>query len=525
MKTILTLLLFAFSHTGFAQLVDPFGKVITHEIKLNKQKDGTYAGAIEWTTGGVDSLQRYIVKGLDVKAPVMVRIVSKAPDHNIDVSFHKKNWNKIESKISTDGNKFVDKVFRTMNIAGIGVRSKVAGIPYLITVKVGLQFPSTKTLIRITDDKEEYRKYLRKTGYAGAIFGNEENPDSAYAQGSTNTVSSGGDNTLVYIVIGLLSIIIILLLVFLLKRRASKNVMLLLLGLCCSQLMLSQNPVPINVPMADQPDVFVDYASTNVASEVPVVYNDPGLIPAMDRDAYVSNDGGKTYALVRLRPNQSSNELSPEEAAEVNRQMQETTDDFNRNFGEGSPGEPTEGNQRNLPTDRTTEELNMLRRQVQQLQQQVDLLSQEDEAFEDDTDAGGGALLYCEDLAACRRCLDSKIAKFNTHVSYWNYMQKFYLNEVDDLNDKIEYGNTLASMPAYGVAWGPILTTVIRPAMNNFKKVYNKKFDEYIESIEADLEAIDDCYEGPEGRFRSNDTFLIQASAIINSLKAARINK
>ncbi|WP_400080494.1 hypothetical protein [Winogradskyella sp. R77965] len=50
--------------SGFAQLADPFGKIITHEIKLNKQKDGTYLGAMEWTTGGADSMQRYDIKGL-----------------------------------------------------------------------------------------------------------------------------------------------------------------------------------------------------------------------------------------------------------------------------------------------------------------------------------------------------------------------------------------------------------------------------------------------------------------------------
>ncbi len=57
-----------------------------------------------------------------------------------------------------------------MGVIGLGVYSEVAGIPYLITVKVGLQFPSTNSLIRITDDKEEYAQHLRKLGYNGELF-------------------------------------------------------------------------------------------------------------------------------------------------------------------------------------------------------------------------------------------------------------------------------------------------------------------------------------------------------------------
>ncbi|MGC1516462.1 MAG: hypothetical protein WA810_12865, partial [Maribacter sp.] len=95
MRTILILIFLVIGHLGNAQLIDPFGKVITHEIKLTKLNEGGYSGAMQWTTGGIDSLQRFVVKGLSVKAPVMVRIISKAPKHNIDVSFHKSSWDKI----------------------------------------------------------------------------------------------------------------------------------------------------------------------------------------------------------------------------------------------------------------------------------------------------------------------------------------------------------------------------------------------------------------------------------------------
>ena len=205
--------------------------------------------------------------------------------------------------------------------------------------------------------------------------------------------------------------------------------------------------------------------------------------------------------------------------------MNEDRERFDRDYVEDSPGDNTEGDQRTLPSYATNEELNRLRGQIEQLQQQVDLLSQEDEEFDRDSDVGDGALLYCEDLEACQGCVNQAIGDFNAHLAYWNYLQKFYLKEVDDLNDRIEYGNTLASMPDFGIAWGPILITVIRPAMNKLKAAYNKRFDIYIESLEADLEDISACYEGRNGSFRTNDSFVIQAYAIINSLKASRINK
>ncbi|MDW5290501.1 hypothetical protein [Formosa sp. PL04] len=515
MKTIITLLFVAFSYVGYAQLIDPFGKVVTHEIKLEKLKNGMYAGAMEWTTGGIDSLQRFVITGLDVKAPVLVRIISKAPDHNIDLSFHKKNWDKVESKVSTNGDKFVDKIFRTMNIVGIGVRSEVAGIPYLISVKVGLQFPSTQSLIRITDNKEEYTQHMRKMGFTGQLFEDDNNSSGSNA---------GINNTLTYIVIGLLAIITILLVVFLLKRKAGKHIASLLILLTVGQFCIAQSSQPKLVPVGDS-GVFLEYRTSNVTNQAPIAIDKPRVRDTNVEVPLPEEGGFVQYRPVRIESNPGSVELSESDAAKIRGRMDETDENFNTNYGEDSPGEPTEGDQRTLPVDRFDEELDQLRAQVLQLQQQVDLLSQEDEAFDSDSDAGGGALLYCEDLDACQGCVSEGIEKFNRHVAYWNFLQKFYLKEVDDLNDKIEYGNTLASMPSYGIAWGPILTTVIRPAMNNLKAAYNKKFDEYINSIEADLEGISACYQGPNGRFRTNDTYEIQAYAIINSLKAARINK
>lgn len=517
MKTIITLLLIVFSNIAFAQLIDPFGKVITHEIKLKKLDNGMYAGAMEWTTGGVDSLQRFVINGLDVKAPVMVRIISKAPDHNIDLSFHKKNWDEVESKISTDGNKFVDKTFRTMNIAGLGVSSKVAGIPYLITVKVGLQFPSTKSLIRITDDKDEYTKHLRKMGFNGAIFP-EDNSTNSNDSGFVSS-NSGDNNNLIYIIIGLLAIIAVLLTIFLMKRKKTTNTVILIFAFCLAQFCLAQSSQPKSVPINGQGNspVFIDYQTSNVGNQVPV----ETVMNIGVADMVVAGDTSLETVLVRLDTAPGVEELTGKDAQAVLARIKEANERFDNNYGEGSPGEETAGDQRTIPI----EEFEALTRQVEQLQQQVDLLSQEDEAFDDDYDGGNEVLLYCEDLDACQSCVGAGIDRFNTHLAYWNFLQHFYLKEVDDLNDKIEYGNTLASMPGYGIAWGPILTTVIRPAMNKLKAAYNKKFNEYIESIEADFETISACYDGPNGRFRTNQSYEIQAYAIINSLKAARINK
>lgn len=63
MRIIIILSFLLFGYLGNTQLIDPFGKVVTHEIKLTKLDDGAYMGAMEWTTGGIDSLQRFVVRG------------------------------------------------------------------------------------------------------------------------------------------------------------------------------------------------------------------------------------------------------------------------------------------------------------------------------------------------------------------------------------------------------------------------------------------------------------------------------
>ncbi len=515
-RTILILTFLVFNHLGTAQLIDLFGKVETHEIKMNKKKDGTYVGAMEWTTGGIDSLQRFVINGLDVKAPVMVRIISQAPDHNIDLSFHKKNWDKIESKISTNGEKFVDKIFRTMNTAGLGVRSEVAGIPYLITVKVGLQFPSTKPLIRLTDDKEEYNRHLMKLGINHSII---TDSNSSTSNSPTPTSNSSENNTLMYVIIGLLGFIALILLAFLLKKKSSKTTAMLIIAFCSIQFGIAQ-PQSVPVPGQGESPVFYRYQTQNVANQTPVK-DQPG--------ATGPDKSGRTYTPVRIELGAGTKEITGKDAEEINRRMRERDDQFDQDYRENMPGQGTRGDQRVLPADRNNAELNQLRRQVRELQRQVDLLSQEDEAFEEEEfdDGGGGEiLLYCEDLRACKTCVTEAFKKFNEHHAYFEFLQKFYLKKVNDLNDWIEYGNTLSSLPGGGgMAWGPILLHKVKPAMEELKKAYNKKFDEYIESMEADLESISACYDGENGRFRSREGYEAQMFSVINALKASRIHK
>ncbi|WP_430428178.1 hypothetical protein [Maribacter litoralis] len=521
MRTILILIFLAFTNLSNAQLIDPFGKVITHEIKLTKLENGGYMGAMEWTTGGIDSLQRFVVKGLSVKAPVMVSIISKAPKHNIDVSFHKSSWDNIESKVSTGKDKFVDKIFRTMNMAGIGVSSKVAGIPYVVIVKVGLQFPSTNPLIRITDDMEEYNRHLQKLGIAEniTVAKSTKNNNDPHPFSKEENSSS-----LMYMIIGLLILIIGLLTLFLLRKQKSKTTVSFILALISTSSIVAQGQ-PKLVPIDGQgaSPVFLEYATANVKNQNPST-NTVMTSGKAIRTNY-RNDGSTETSAIQIDHNSGATVLTGEEAAEVMTRIKEANETFDSEYIEEMPGEPTEGDPRIPPVDQTEMELNQLRRQVSRLQGQVDLLSQEDEGLENDDNQTGAILLYCEDIKACKSCLNKGIEKFNTHLAYWNFLQHFYLSEVDELNDKIEYGNTLASMPGYGIAWGPILTKVIRPAMNTLKRAYNKKFNEYVLSMEADFRSISNCYQGPNGRFRTNQSLELQAQAIINSLKAARINK
>lgn len=507
MKKILILLFIVCSQIGFAQLIDPFGKVITHEIKLEKLDNGMYAGAMEWTTGGLDSLQKFVIKGLSVKAPVMVRIISKAPDHNIDLTFHKSGWDKIESKIATNGEKFAHKTFRTMNNVGVGVSSKVAGIPYLISVKVGLQFPSTKSLVRFTNDKEEYTNHMRKMGYMGKLF-----EDGNNSSNSDNSSLNGNNNMLTYIVIALLIIIIILIALFLLKRKNSKHTTTLLFFLTVGQFCFAQSSQPKPVPIGES-GVFLEYRTSNVRNQVPVVEVMNVGYGTID----VAVGTSLETRLVRIDTAPGVEELTGAAAAEVLRRIKEANEQFDSDYGSGSPGEPTQGDQRTLPTDRNAEEIEQLRRQVRRLQQQVAELTPEDEEFDTD-DSGDEVLIFCEDPVVCQQCVDLNTQKLNAHIAYFSFLQRFYLKEVTDLNDKIDFGNALSSSTGSGLAWGPILRNNIRPAMNNLKTAYNNKFDEYIKSIESDYKAILECTPNQE----ANNA---QIANIINQLKASRITK
>ncbi len=523
MRTVLLLLFLALSHTGFAQLIDPFEKIKTHEIKLTKLDDGAYMGAMEWTTGGIDSLQRFVVQNLDVKAPVMVRIISKAPDHNIDLSFHKKKWDKAESIVSTNGDKFVDKIFRTMGTAGIGVSSKVAGIPYLITVKVGLQFPSTKSLIRITDDLEEYNRHLKKMGIA--TFVPDKNVASSNNANNSVNTSDDSSNTLMYVIIGLLSSIIVLLGLFLIRKQKSKSVLVLWFAICFSCYSLAQTNVPKPVPIGNPngAPVFVEYRTTNVANQntVPVTT----IMNSQDVDVISDNtdETGSTRS-VRINTSPGTRELTPAEAEEVHRRMREADEEFDREYRENMPGEETEGDQRIPPTNETQQELEELRRQVRRLQRQVDLLSQDDSEYEEEENDEAEILIYCEQIEDCETCMNIGFAKFAKHYVYYQYLQDYFLNSITDLNAQIASATATASVPGAGLGYGPILRNRVMPAINNLRAVYRGKFKEYIRAMEDDLESIRDCHTGENGAFPSMGGYESQLRALINDLKATVIN-
>ena len=528
MKTILVLLFLAFNHLGFAQLIDPFGKIVTHEIKLEKLKDGTYAGAMEWITGGADSLQKFIIKGLDIKSPVMVRIISKAPDHNIDLSFHKKSWNKVESKISTDGDKFVEKTFRTMNSAGIGVQSDVAGIPYLISVKVGLQFPSTRSLIRITDNKEEYEQHMRKMGVSGQIFSDNDNNNSN-SNTATSTNSGDGNSTLTYIIIGLLTIIIILLALFLLKKKSTKNTMLLLIVLFSGPFCIAQTGVPKLVPVDGQGNspVFYEYSTSNVTNQNTVPVTEVMNVQEVEIEVPLEETGTFIGTRnVRIETAPGSVELSEEEAAEIQRRIEESDREFDDNYGEDSPGEETEGGDaRTLPNDRTQEELEQLRREVRRLRNRVDELTPDDEELDEDGEGGDEIVLYCEQIENCFACIQNGLDKFGIHMVYFQFLQDFYSSEITSINTQIEYGNSIASIPGAGLGWGPILKNRVMPAVNNLKQTYSRVFDDYIKLMEADIELVRACYSGENAAFPSQVGYDIQLDATMKTLKASKIIK
>ncbi|GAB5555239.1 MAG: hypothetical protein Sapg2KO_48300 [Saprospiraceae bacterium] len=513
MRILLSIVFLLFSHLSYAQLIDPFGKIETHEISLTKLADGSFTGAAEWITAPKDSLQRFVVNGLDINMPVMVRIVSKAPEHNIDLNFYKTDWKTIESTVSTDGEKFADKTFRTARSAGIGIHSDVAGIPYLLIVKTGLKFPVTKSLIRVTDDQEAYARHIKKMGITDDSF-TERNNSSKESAGNTKGSSSNNNSTLLYILIGLLTIIILLLLLFLAKKKSSKITTLLILALASSQICVAQAKGPIMVPISGQGDapVFLEYETQNVANQVPV-----------------------DYPVVRLEANQGSVKLSAAETKDLRRRMRADSEEFENNYIDNMPGKTTEDGQR-IPDSFNQDELNSLRREVRALRQQVELLSQEDEEYDADAnsdlndessgsqDENSGVLIYCEDIAACVSCLDQSMIKLSARISKFRVLQKFYSSEIESINRKISFGNAFSSVtPIVGVVWQNKLSQDIMPAVLTLHKAYNDKFDQYLESLEAELNFIDECPTNAGTDGIRNKAVRDQAEAILFYYRSTKI--
>lgn len=521
MKTILILTFLALFQYSNAQLIDPFGKVVTHEIKLTKLDDGAFMGAMEWTTGGIDSLQRFVVKNLDVKAPVMVRVISKAPDHNIDLSFHKKAWQEVESKISTNGDKFVDKIFRTMGMAGIGVSSKVAGIPYLIIIRVGLQFPSTKSLIRITDDIEEYNSHLRKLGIAVSVPDTNEVTNNS----STSLLNNKGDNTFMYIIIGLLALIIVLLVIFLMRKQKPKTTFVLWFAMCLSGYTMAQSNVPKSVPIGDPNGdaVFVEYRTSNLANQNSVPVTTIMNVGFVDVDVAVGTSMERRQMRVDTAP--GVRELTGEEAREVLRRIKESNEAFDREYRENMPGEPTEGDQRVPPADQTSQELQQLRRQVRQLQQEVALLSEQDREFDEENQNNEAQIvILCDDRIACTECLKQWRSKLQVRDAYFQYLQSFYAHEIKDINNKIAWGNAGSSVHGVSaVVWQRILHDKIMPAVRTLKVAYNTKFDEYIESMRRVVASMETCHttQNPDGR--QSRAIKEQAKALVEYYSRTKI--
>lgn len=438
-----------------------------------------------------------------------------------------------------------------MNIAGVGVSADVAGIPYLLIVRVGLKFPVTKSLVRITDDKEEYASHLSKMGIAGDSF-TEQNNSSGAMIGNSN-------NTLLYILIGLLTIIVILLVVFLVKKQGSKNSTLLLFALASTQLCVAQTegprmvPVPGQsgtpvfyeeaprmVPISGQGDapVFYEYETQNVANQVPIDYNSPGVMPAHDRVANVDvpvpgGDGTfRTNTIVRLNPNPGSIELSPAETEDIQRRMDKEREEFESRYIDKMPGKATEGGQR-VPNNFNKAELVRLKNEVNELRRQVALLSQEDAEY--DTNASGNAgsnsngatgeiVIYCDDIPACTRCLNQGLDAIYGRDSKFQYLQNFYSREIKDINERIAFGNAWSNVHGVSaIVWQKVLHKQIMPAVQNLRKAYSDKFDEYIESMREELQSISACNATHNPGGFGNRAIENQASALIAFYNSTKI--
>ncbi|MGB5368828.1 MAG: hypothetical protein WBN18_00205 [Flavobacteriaceae bacterium] len=472
-----------------------------HEIKLYEREDGSKAGAMAWFTASPDSIQKFVIRNLNIMEPVQVLLQTLSPNDEVTMQFIKEKWSEPESSISAKGKTIGKKIFRTHKTAAMGIKAKKAGIPYVILIQVGKKLPVNSTpLIKITNDKNEYEAYLKNKGKTKV---NTTDTEAAVIP-VANTKSGGGNgpnnSSLLYIIIGLLALMVALLGYFVFVRKDNKKVLMvtILLGLglnpCWSQ---TGGPIPLNVENTGDGSSYTDAGITGMVNQGLIV----DLYKRLSEQAAKLADLDDSYDYLNEQLNRIDEsvveglaELSETDSYldEAYYELKNEFEAFKNNFADNMPGEDTEGGTRTIPPGGSEMNLNQIRAKIRELEAQVAFLSDRDRNYAPE-DNRENILIYCEDVRDCAMCLgemaggvidaEEQLRELNRIIKYSEWITE----------TGIASGNALAnSAPGMGLGWQKQLVR-IQKSRKSLWEQYHNKYEELVTKLDKAIDDLKGC--------------------------------
>ena len=497
-------------------------KYDVHEIKLFERADGSKAGAIAWSTAQSDSVQKFVIRNLDIMEPVQVLLQALSPNDEVTMQFVKEKWSEPESSISAKGKNIGKKTFRTYKTAAMSIKAKKAGIPYLILVQVGKKLPAKSApLFKITNNKEEYENYQK--GKRENTIGSDMGVTSI-ANSESGNGNPPANSTFLYIIIGLLVLIVALLGYFIFIKKGSKKVLMVifLIGLGIYPAW-SQETGPIQIPFGDGSST-TDAGITGLVNQTLIVdlykrlsEQATKLANLNDSYDYLNEQLGALYDTVY----EGLADLSEADSYldEAYLALRDEFNQFKNDFVDNMPGQDTEGGHRVIPPGVSEVELNRIKSRIHDLEEKVAFLSNRDSNYAPEDDDQESVLVYCEEIRDCAMCLgdkagaiidvEEKLRELNRIIKYAEWITE----------TGIATGNSLAnSAPGMGMGWSRQLLEI----QTSRRKLWEQYHDKYKElsttRLDKAIDILKECnrnYNGDGGIYLDIDA--LKKSAINNN--------
>ncbi|WP_166967517.1 hypothetical protein [Yeosuana marina] len=461
-------------------------KIPIHEIKLEKRDDNTRVGAMYWQTSLKDSVQKFIINDIDILDPVQVVLTSFSMGNEVNLDFYDNLGESPVARISSNGKKIGQKIFRTVKSQELGITSKAEGIHYIILVTVGKKFPvSKKPLIRLTNDPKVSKSKINQqnTEETSLIPSSGDGPSS---MNSANEIKVKKDsNTLLYAIIGLLVLIAAVLILLLLKNKGNKKVISIIIFMLVVNPLLGQSDSPTQMLMEDIDKILegLDRTSPTTTEPVPIVEYDGE--PWYPQDPIPIETGG-----VPVSQGEWDNMIFMNLI-----RMREEYVGFNNLIKEYMAGITDKQGRNTLRIDSNEEEMERMSRRLQTLERQVEILTQQDRNQLPPPDPGWHITIYCQDITDCAECFQTQYNELAALQGKFTILNSHYSQAEITLKNKIEWGNSWAnSVPGLSLGWTPVLKKLQEQRLG-WARVYSQKSLEFMDRLEVILQGFQRCKE------------------------------